>query len=94
MPTTNNLEGWERGFDEKYTFTEDGIKYLKFDYHSVYKNDGDIEQRYTKAEPLKQFISALRQADCEALIKIIIEEIQPFGRLKGLEKAIKDYYNK
>jgi len=47
----------------------------------------------TSTREVKQFIADLRQSDKEALIKLIYEELQPFDKMSGLEKAIKNYYN-
>ena len=84
QPTTNNLEEWSKCFDEKFNYKIAG----------VIDDFGDN----TKSD-IKQFISDLRQADCEALIKMLptYEMVLQDGCLvssQQVEENIKNYYNK
>ena len=87
---TNNLEGWEERFNEKFPTGDFG-----FGTQKVFIN-------------IKQFISELRQADCQALIKILPEKYIPlpnddkdkmFCHVRNIcfedcKQLIKEYYEK
>jgi len=94
MPTKT----WKEKFDEEYTFTSNnGQKYLKFDYRYINPDDEDDEGWYVSSSKIKQFISDLRKQDEEELIKMLPshDDMMDEGCLEAIDKFsknLKDYY--
>jgi len=80
QPTTNNLDGWEKTYKEKFSYVpvllRMAIRQDVKDWLNKVNQERDKE--------IIQFISDLRKHDMEELIK----KIPAFGVI------IKDYYNK